>query len=460
MKILIVDDEPLIHISIEVSLNELDDKNLQIIHANNGSEMLQKMETCDIDIALVDIRMPGMDGLTAIGKARERFPNTHYYIMSGFSEFEYAREACRLNVVEYLLKPLAPEQLADIVEKVKREKSHEEEQIRESFHAWLAGTLHLHDVSSLFDKSYYSAVILFTYDSCNNINSNWVPDLFKKNNVSMISIPCWEGQLLFVYDRDNKVLEELLHSFPYKHYPDGITCFITHFSNDPVLLSKEMHKILELSPLRILRGIGKLYKVNQFPEENKDEIRKGMDWIELRDCLFEKKYSDFVTKSAVLTPALSDLAPVQRRNLIHFLEAVTGKHIPESDSVEAISDFLKKNGEIMIQRESGGDRIDAVIEYVQENYREDISISQLASRFDLTPNYLSALIKKRLGVNFIEFITSLRIAKAKELLGSEDLSVREVGEAVGYYSTSYFTKAFIKRERMTPGEYRKNLGKS
>ena len=70
MKILIVDDEPLIHISIEVSLNELNDKNLQIIHANNGSEMLQKMETCDSDIALVDIRMPGMDGLTAIGKAR------------------------------------------------------------------------------------------------------------------------------------------------------------------------------------------------------------------------------------------------------------------------------------------------------------------------------------------------------------------------------------------------------
>ena len=450
MKILIVDDEPLIHISIEVSLNELNDKNLQIIHANNGSEMLQKMETCGVDIALVDIRMPGMDGLTAIGKARERFPNTHYYIMSGFSEFEYAREACRLNVVEYLLKPLAPEQLADIVAKVKREKSHVEEQIRESFHAWLAGTLHLHDVSSLYDKSYYSAVILFTYDSCNNSSSNWVPDIFRKNNISMISIPCWEGQLLLVYSLDNKVMEVLLHSFPYKYY----------FSNDPVLLSKEMHKILDLSPLRVFRGIGKLYKVNQFSEENKDEIRKVMDWIELRDCLFEKKYSDFVTKTAVLIPALSDLMPVQRRNLIFFLEAVTGKHMPEPDSADAISDYLKKHGEIMIQRESGGDRIDAVIEYVQDNYREDISISQLASRFDLTPNYLSSLIKKRLGVNFIEFITSLRIAKAKELLGSEDLSVREVGEAVGYYSTSYFTKAFIKREGMTPGEYRRNIGKS
>ena len=72
MKLLIVDDEPLIHVSIEISLKELEEKDLRIFHASNGTEMLREMEKQDFDIALVDIRMPGMDGLTAIDSARKR----------------------------------------------------------------------------------------------------------------------------------------------------------------------------------------------------------------------------------------------------------------------------------------------------------------------------------------------------------------------------------------------------
>ena len=102
MNLLITDDEPLIHVAIEDSLRELGDPTLQVFHAANGAEMLRVMEEQDIDIALVDIRMPGMDGLTAIDTARKRWDKTHYYIMSGFSEFEYSREAVRLQAHEHL----------------------------------------------------------------------------------------------------------------------------------------------------------------------------------------------------------------------------------------------------------------------------------------------------------------------------------------------------------------------
>ena len=80
-------------------------------------------------------------------------------------------------------------------------------------------------------------------------------------------------------------------------------------------------------------------------------------------------------------------------------------------------------------------------------------------QFDLSPNYLSTLFKKRLGVNFVDYLTSLRLAKAKELLVSTNLSIREIGESVGWYSQSYFTKIFIRKEGCTPGEFKRRLSK-
>ena len=111
MNLLIVDDEPLIHVSIEYSLNEIQADHVTVYHAYTGSEMLKALEETPMDIALVDIRMPGMDGLEAIQQGKNISPQTFYYIMNGYSEFEYAREAVRLNVVEYLLKPLEQDKL-------------------------------------------------------------------------------------------------------------------------------------------------------------------------------------------------------------------------------------------------------------------------------------------------------------------------------------------------------------
>lgn len=101
-----------------------------------------------------------------------------------------------------------------------------------------------------------------------------------------------------------------------------------------------------------------------------------------------------------------------------------------------------------------------MIEYIQKNFCDDISVTQLAAQFNLSPNYLSSLLKKKLGLSFVDYLTVLRIGKAKELLISTNLSVHEISEAIGYYSQSYFTKTFIKKENCTPGEFRKkNINK-
>ena len=105
MKILVIDDEPLIHISIE-KLIQACSKEDEVLHAYNGHEMLKMLEEHEIAMAYVDIKMPGPSGLEAIKLGKEISPDTRYYIMTGFNEFEYAKQAVKLKVEDYLMKPL------------------------------------------------------------------------------------------------------------------------------------------------------------------------------------------------------------------------------------------------------------------------------------------------------------------------------------------------------------------
>ena len=101
MKILIIDDEPLIHISIEKLIHNYCD-NIEVFHAYNGQEMQLLLQKHDFLLAYVDIKLPGISGLEAIRCGKEISPNTIYYIMTGFDSFEFAKEAIKLKVEDYL----------------------------------------------------------------------------------------------------------------------------------------------------------------------------------------------------------------------------------------------------------------------------------------------------------------------------------------------------------------------
>lgn len=93
--------------------------------------------------------------------------------------------------------------------------------------------------------------------------------------------------------------------------------------------------------------------------------------------------------------------------------------------------------------------------YVEQNYMEDIGLDEVAMAVDLSPAYFSFIFKQETGQNFIVYLTDLRIKKAKELLKSSMMTVREVGEAVGFTDQRYFSKTFKKVVGIKPTEYRK-----
>ena len=101
--------------------------------------------------------------------------------------------------------------------------------------------------------------------------------------------------------------------------------------------------------------------------------------------------------------------------------------------------------------------ITSITRYLQEHLAEDLSLSVLADEFHLNPQYISQLFKNEIGVNFLSYLTNIRMEKAKKLLLSTSLSITDVADQSGYGDYRVFTKVFKKSEGITPSQYRRDF---
>ena len=96
--------------------------------------------------------------------------------------------------------------------------------------------------------------------------------------------------------------------------------------------------------------------------------------------------------------------------------------------------------------------------YIQENFGKDISLDDVSKEVNISPYYFSKLFKEESGENFIEYLTRIRMERAKEMLKNPELSIKEVGMRSGYGDPNYFSRIFKKQTDMTPLEYRERYG--
>ena len=101
--------------------------------------------------------------------------------------------------------------------------------------------------------------------------------------------------------------------------------------------------------------------------------------------------------------------------------------------------------------------ITGITRYLQEHLSQEVSLSVLAERFHLNPQYISQLFKNEIGVGFLAYLTNIRMERAMHLLLSTSLSVAEVAEQSGYGDYRVFTKVFKKSEGITPSQYRRDF---
>lgn len=127
------------------------------------------------------------------------------------------------------------------------------------------------------------------------------------------------------------------------------------------------------------------------------------------------------------------------------------KPVRAEKMIEVLDKYITHNRLISTSQE-----VENAIEYIEENFKSEISLDDVAKYINLTPSYVSKLFKKKLGVNFKRYLTEIKMTEAKRMLKEENVNINEISFSIGYNEPNYFCKVFKKVEGLTPTQYRQN----
>lgn len=467
MKFLVADDEILVRITVQKLLNDLGISNENILTADCGRSMVEILNTNCINIAFVDISMPDISGLEAIEQCLHSSPSTSFYILTGFEKFEYAAQAIRLGVKDFLLKPLSQQTLSNILQREQSSFELKKKNMRDFYASKITGIL----LGENTQEDYSDLYCLPCFCACDNPGMPNLEILFQiessYHSIKTILIPmtgyvyiafCTLGNQ-FSTATLSDIRELLLQTLNQKE-----NALITFFYYNAFVPFEKIKQIFghlqEYAPYRVISGIGRLYLYNpKLISSNKSGIKLAGLLCRLSEGFSANSYLEC---SRIIPQILSEMngLPVYGnvsllQNINTYISAVfpnpANKLLTPSDFsvyLETLSaSLLNKN----VPEEFS---IKPVLSYIDEHYTEDISVNTLASLFRVSPNYLSTRFKKDTGIKFTDYITGLRISKAKQLLTETELQVKEIASRIGYFTTSHFIRTFVKLEGITPLEFR------
>ncbi|MFW6270230.1 MAG: PocR ligand-binding domain-containing protein [Bacillota bacterium] len=148
--------------------------------------------------------------------------------------------------------------------------------------------------------------------------------------------------------------------------------------------------------------------------------------------------------------------------IIFGLEYIYLKEINEVTDINELSHLLSKvldrfiESTFTIKNVRNKDIIFKAMNYIRENYDQDISLDEVASEVGLNSSYFSKLFKEEMGISYSDYLNQVRIEASKKLL-NEDIALVEVAQNVGFNDQSYFSKVFKKYEGISPGKWRKGI---
>lgn len=171
MKILIVDDEPLILAGLVKIVSHVAPIGTEVREAGSASEALDVMRGYLPDVAITDIHMPEKTGFELIEEARMEGLCDRFIILTGYDEFEYARQALRSGVVDYLLKPVDKDEIASLLERIQEELPAESDSDY---------SCHANRILAYMNKHYNRDLSLDHLADLMNLHPNYISSLFKK----------------------------------------------------------------------------------------------------------------------------------------------------------------------------------------------------------------------------------------------------------------------------------------
>ncbi|MCD8230395.1 MAG: response regulator [Clostridiales bacterium] len=512
-KVLIVDDERIIREGMKQTIPWTDLEIDRVFTAATGSEALSAIEQYMPEIMITDISMPKMSGLSLIERALELMPDMRILVLTGYDRFDYARDALRLRVHDFLLKPIDENILSasirtqvNTLKEMEKERQIKNVQVRTAgltaqieLEKILNNLIHGHDKQDairflsenphILPGSQYAVVILVQGTDFNTDHQDaeiqfrqiesLCMELFDSKNRG-VTVRDSDGERLFIVlslENIDQEAETLVADFldilkdEFGTAPKtaignevaGIELIDTSYQDAMYLLrteKKNVHSVLQ--PQNVIRRRHMFLEVF---EEMKREMCANINDLSfvLRAfdsfCAAADSYS--LSASSVRNycfELLSSVTYTYRMNgsngkterLDNLIQALNGADPPTC--IELGKQYLVK---LLGGEENEIHEIVAKAKrYINSHLSEELSVGSIAEIFFVSPNYFSRLFKRTTGIGCNEYIVSKRIEKACMLLETTNLNTGKIAMLVGYNDTNYFSMTFKKHCGVSPTRYR------
>ena len=535
IKVFLVEDEMVIRRGIKNSIDWEKEGYIFCGEASDGELAYPMIIKEKPDILITDIRMPFMDGLELCKLVKKELPNIKILILSGYDEFDYAKEAICLGVTEYLLKPISSgkllEALNGVSESIRREKEDKDlvrkymEEMRENtehekqkfFEQMIAGNLSMADALETGKKyemnlsagMYNLLLFRFTLGEENRKSGELLGEAeyaieklterleyvfeFQRGveGWAFLLMADNEEQMSERVKELSKDLEEIMKNYSTIAYFGGIGQPVARLREleesfreaERALAARftmELNRIISVEDIRMAQNVDTLddIEITSFGEIEKtrtmlekflnngaeDEIDEFVD-------VYINELPEENLKSVLMRQYIIMDAYIVMMSFCEKIEGIEGEMQAQSEelknsmktiqTLEEIKNYIRMllKKIIGVRDTISGRRYSDIIEIAKDQIRktymsDEISLNTIAAEVGMSPSYFSSIFSKEMGKTFVEYLTEIRMDRAKELLMCSSMKTSEIGYEVGYKDPHYFSYIFKKTQNCTPKEFR------
>lgn len=432
MKCLIVDDDKFERDGLKFLLKRKY-FDLKILEARNGEIALDILKQNDLDFVITDLHMPIMDGISFLKEAKKIRDDIVYLIYSGFNDFNNAKEAIALKVLDFLVKPVDELEFYKTINKAMDIiKNNKKEFFVENFKNAFLEDLKYENVS--LDNN---LIVFKTFKKLDNEEIKYIVENIEKAfSLNFYFVMEKRNEILFFVDRiknyDKNFSRNFSNDLEYVMVYSDLGKDIKTLYDDYLEIEKVLNTALFLKSNVIL-----------YPKDYKKEVVYNRLKTDNIICEIKNEYKDYF------------YLPMDFKYvIIKKLENVSSKTIENIISSKTLHDIEK----ILTERENKkieNDFIYSIKDFISKNYQREISIDDIAKYVSLNPNYLCTIFKQQTNSTLIQYLTKYRIEKAKVLLLETHIKSSEIAKMVGINNPSYFNLIFKNTTGFTPNLYRK-----
>lgn len=501
-QVLLVDDEIDILNSLQHNVDWASYGVENILTARDGYDALEILKHHTIDLMIADIRMPNMDGLALLREVRSKHPHIRYIILSSYREFEYAQEAIKLGVENYLLKPVNSEELDQSIRKCLNNLSTQKQVMQSLFmdnvlYRWVTGDISNEDLAerskhihvNIYFRNYCVVLVkAFHQGTIDSLLSAFLMQLRSKydayhfvdyNNNHVLILGNHTITQESVQAALQAAIDQSVQTYDFRAVIGSVVTGCDQVSlsyrsaMDSILVDSSAYgQAISLAESSNITDISD-YQLNRIVSHL--ELSLESEEEQSAQDIFHDIFQDFQNHPlSTLNSCINSLSIRLFRLLVTLgmidpqaetNTMVAAYHFEDMPTEEMLyscfCDILTMNLILVKKHMRCISPICLLaMQYVSKNFAEYVSIKDFCNQHNINASYFGFLFKKETGVYFNDYLNQVRINHAISLLKNTNNKISQVSKLSGFGNTSYFIQCFKKRTGLSPSNFKQMLADS